>query len=151
MGRLKFNVEEGKVRKEIICCLDQFQGHGRHGNSLFPVVEDSTSALTPLIDWPMIYVIIVRTSVTNEDVVKEAKKKLIADSRISMSMLNKMASVIRDHENLPKYSACVAFKRTIADIAIKLKALMVTMIRRAMPRNFPNMYWEREIGLDKTV
>ena len=113
--------------------------------------EDSTSALTPLMDWPMIYVIIVRTNVINEDVVKDAKKKLMADSRISMRILNKMASVISDHENLPKNSACVAFKRTMADIANMLKAHMVTMIRRAMPRNLPNMYWEREIGLDKTV
>ncbi len=93
----------------------------------------------------------VRTSVMNDDEVKEAKRKLTADRRISISTVKKTESPMSGHENRVKKSAWVIFKSTIAAMAIKLNAVIVTVMRRTIPENLPKMYCERETGLDRTV
>ena len=101
---------------------------------------DSISALALLRDCPMIYVMIVKTNVINEEDVNDEKKKETAERSISIRIMKKIDRPIRGQEKRVKYAAIEIFRRARAPSAKKLNTPVVTVIRRTIPKNLPMMY-----------
>jgi len=81
----------------------------------------------------------------------EANKKLSADKRTSDIKMKHMLNNTKDQEKRGKYSAKPAFSMNKeATAKILIKAVVVNRIS-TMPKNFPTIYSERDMGFERTI
>ena len=122
------------------------------GETACPVIPAvSVRALISLSDWPIRYEMIVRTRVIKDVEENDANRKLSAESRMSEIRIKNILRNTRDHEKRGKYVAKPTFNTNKATKAKKLINTTVASSKRTMPKNFPKIYSEREIGFDRTI
>ncbi len=94
---------------------------------------------------------IVSTSVMNDVEEKEEKRNVKLESKMSIRKMKKIPSTTSGHENLGKYGAYAILNANKSNAANMLMSAKVTKRSMAMPRNFPIMYSERDIGFERTM